>query len=127
MIESHVSKFEYALKEKLPGIELQNISKKLTLHSKLTADALINKSVNDSNDFYQTLPKTALPLRQMMAKSWNNLDDDNMNNVEQINSISIHLLTSVSTLIQFVTFKPLSYCFKETVGFDVNASFASRP
>ena len=28
---------------------------------------------------------------------------------------------------QFVTFKPLSYCFKETIGFDVNASFASRP
>ena len=28
---------------------------------------------------------------------------------------------------QFVIFKPLSYCFKETKGFDVNASFASRP
>ena len=27
---------------------------------------------------------------------------------------------------QFVIFKPLTYCFKET-GFDVKASFASRP
>ena len=29
--------------------------------------------------------------------------------------------------IQFVIFKPLSYCFKEIIGFDVKASFASRP
>ena len=29
--------------------------------------------------------------------------------------------------MQFVIFKPLSYCFKETIGFDVKASFASRP
>ena len=28
---------------------------------------------------------------------------------------------------QFVIFKPLSYCFSETIGFDVKASFASRP
>ena len=27
----------------------------------------------------------------------------------------------------FVIFKPLSYCFQETIGFDVKASFASRP
>ena len=26
-----------------------------------------------------------------------------------------------------VIFKPLSYCFEETIGFDVKASFASRP
>ena len=36
-------------------------------------------------------------------------------------------LTRLSSLIQFVPFKPLSYCFKETIGFDVKASFASRP
>ena len=30
-------------------------------------------------------------------------------------------------LRQVVIFKPLSYCFKETIGFDVKASFASRP
>ena len=30
-------------------------------------------------------------------------------------------------LYQFVIFKPLSYCFEETIGFDVKASFASRP
>ena len=29
--------------------------------------------------------------------------------------------------IQFVIFKPLSYCFEETIGFDVKASFVSRP
>ena len=28
---------------------------------------------------------------------------------------------------QFVIFKPLRYCFQETVGFDVKASFVSRP
>ena len=28
---------------------------------------------------------------------------------------------------QFVIFKPLSYFFEETIGFDVKASFASRP
>ena len=31
------------------------------------------------------------------------------------------------TSVQFVIFKPLSYCSKETIGFDVKASFASRP
>ena len=29
-------------------------------------------------------------------------------------------------ILQFVTFKPLSYCFEE-IGFDVKASFASCP
>ena len=28
---------------------------------------------------------------------------------------------------QFVIFKPISYCFEETIGFDVETSFASRP
>ena len=32
-----------------------------------------------------------------------------------------------SSILQFVIFKPLSYCFEKTMGFDVNASFASRP
>ena len=31
------------------------------------------------------------------------------------------------SLSQFVIFKTLSYCFKETTGFDVKAWFASRP
>ena len=31
------------------------------------------------------------------------------------------------TLNQFVICKPLSYCFKEIIEFDVKASFASRP
>ena len=30
-------------------------------------------------------------------------------------------------LYQFVIFNPLSYCFEETIGFDVKASFTSRP
>ena len=34
-----------------------------------------------------------------MAKTSNNLDDDAMNNIEQVNSIPIHLLTLVSMLI----------------------------
>ena len=29
--------------------------------------------------------------------------------------------------IQFVIFKPLSYCFEEIIGFDIKAAFASRP
>ena len=29
--------------------------------------------------------------------------------------------------IQFIIFKPLSYCLEEAIGFDVKASFASRP
>ena len=28
---------------------------------------------------------------------------------------------------QFLLFKPLSYCFEETIGFDEKASFPSRP
>ena len=35
---------------------------------------------------------------------------------------------SISQLhFQFVIFKPLSYCFEQTIGFDVKESFASRP
>ena len=87
------------LKEKLPEIELQNVGKKLTLYFKSTADSLISGSVNDSNNFYQTLLETALPLKYMMAKASNNLDDDTTNNIEQVTSIPIHLLTLVSMLI----------------------------
>ena len=60
---------------------------------------MINESVNDLNNFYQTLLETALPLQQMMAKTLNNLNDDTINTIEQVNSISIHLLTLVSMLI----------------------------
>ena len=74
LIESRVPRFGDVLKEKLPGIELQ-IGKKLTLYFESTADTLINESTNDSNSFYETLLKTALPLRRMMAKTSNNLDD----------------------------------------------------
>ena len=98
-IESHVHRFGDMLKEKLLGIELRNVGKKLMLYFKSTADALINESVNDSHDFYQTLLETALPLRQMMAKTSNNLDDDTMDNIDQVNSIPIHMLTLVSMLI----------------------------
>ena len=30
-------------------------------------------------------------------------------------------------IYHFVTFKPLSYCFEEIIGFDAKGSFASRP
>ena len=36
-------------------------------------------------------------------------------------------LEIIKLLAQFVIFKPLSYCFKQTIGFDVKASFASGP
>ena len=55
------------LKEKSPEIELQNVGKKLTLCFKSTADSLISGSVNESNNFYQTLLETALPLKYMMG------------------------------------------------------------
>ena len=32
-----------------------------------------------------------------------------------------------ASIIQFVIFKPLSYCFEQTIGFDVKASFVNRP
>ena len=87
------------MKEKLPGIKWRNVGKKLMLYFKSTADTLINESVNESNDFYQTLLETALPLRQMMAKTSSNLDDDTINNIELVNSVPIQLLTLVSMLI----------------------------
>ena len=39
----------------------------------------------------------------------------------------LRLPLSQKTITQFVIFKPLSYCFQETIGFDIKASFASRP
>ena len=30
-------------------------------------------------------------------------------------------------IVQFVIFKPLNYCFEETIEYDVKASFESRP
>ena len=41
--------------------------------------------------------------------------------------IFLGLLTEALLEPHFVIFKPLSYCFEETIGFDVKASFASRP
>ena len=41
--------------------------------------------------------------------------------------ISLSYAISIYNTIQFVNFKPLSYCFEETIGSDVMASFASRP
>ena len=34
---------------------------------------------------------------------------------------------SIGNIDQFVIFKLLSYCLEETIGFDVNVSFASGP
>ena len=52
------------------------------MYFKSTADALINESVNESNDIYQTLLDTPLQLRQIMTKTSNNVDDDTLNNIE---------------------------------------------
>ena len=41
--------------------------------------------------------------------------------------MSAYAYDSAYDTIQFVIFKPLSYCREKTIGFDVNASFASRP
>ena len=37
------------------------------------------------------------------------------------------IVNLLDTTSQFVIFKPLSYSFEETIGFDVKASFANRP
>ena len=37
------------------------------------------------------------------------------------------LYMSYMKVFEFVTFKPLSYCFEETIEFDAKASFTSRP
>ena len=48
--------------------------------------------------------------------------------LEAVIAGACHLLLSVcQRRYQFVIFKPLSYCFKETIEFDVKTSFASRP
>ena len=86
------------LKENIPGLELCNVGKKLTLFFNSTADILISDSVKDSNDFYQSMLDTALPLRQMMTETSNNFDET-FKNIDQIISIPIHLLTLVSMLI----------------------------
>ena len=45
--------------------------------------------------------------------------------MDQLQSLEAYLEPSPTS--QFVIFKPLTYYFKETIGFDVKASFASRP
>ena len=49
----------------------------------------------------------------------------------QMNSISAQIVPCTYkksvTPVQFVAFKPLRYCFEETIEFDVKTSFASRP
>ena len=83
-IESQI--WRYA-ERKITRKRVAKCRQKLTLCFKPTTYALINQSVNDSNDMYQTLLETALPLQQMMAKTSSNLDDDTMNNIDQVNSI----------------------------------------
>ena len=36
------------------------------------------------------------------------------------------IITITKLLSQFAIFKPLSYCFEETIRFDLKASFANR-
>ena len=46
---------------------------------------------------------------------------------EMFKDLGLCILKCSDQHIQFVMIKPLSYCFEETIGFDVKASFASRP
>ena len=62
-----------------------------------------------------------------MAKTSNNLDDDTMNNIEQLNSISIHLLTLVSILIdgpgvQIDNFQLIQINFRKNKNHDIQQS-----
>ena len=47
--------------------------------------------------------------------------------VNKNNCIFFYPGAGLNSPIQFVSFKSLSYCFKETIGFDIKARFASRP
>ena len=47
--------------------------------------------------------------------------------VGNTNKMLIEFHFNRNQTIQFVIFRPLSYCFKETKRFNVKASFASRP
>ena len=51
---------------------------------------------------------------------------NSMKSVTNTQSTVSNVVISSET-VQFVIFKPLSFCFKETIAFDVKASFASRP
>ena len=42
-------------------------------------------------------------------------------------AVAVAVVVVVVVVVQFVIFKSLSYCFEETIGFDVKVSFASRP
>ena len=37
------------------------------------------------------------------------------------------MILNMSFIRQFLLFKPLHYCFEETIGFNIKASFESRP
>ena len=75
-IESHVSQFADMLKENIQGLEVQDVTKKLTFtfFFNSTVDVLIADSVEDSNDFYQGMLDTAVPL-QIMMETTNNFDE----------------------------------------------------
>ena len=70
-------------------------------------------------------------LKKITKKTTKQNKEKNNNNTKQSVIRNFDKETLLSLLInlytQFVTFKPLSYCFKETIGIDVNASFASSP
>ena len=52
---------------------------------------------------------------------------NNNNNNNNNNNGYYFSLSKLFIHIEFVIFKPLSYCFKKTIGFDVKTSFPSRP
>ena len=95
--ESHVTRFSKVLKDKLPGLEIRNVGKKVTAFFTSTADALISELIPDCFDFYQSLLKVVLPLRKMMASTSNTSKNSFVENFQE-ESTPVHLLALVSMI-----------------------------
>ena len=69
------------------------------------------------NKAYKT--ETGLNRHKAKRKERDKPSDNNKHNIPST--------SNDNDTAQFVIFKPISYCFEEAKGFDVKASFASRP
>ena len=77
------------------------------------------------NRIIQEAKFTFSPLEKALEKQVKTIED---NWKEQLKaSQSLDLNNHQIQPYQLLSFKPLSYCFEETIGFDVMASFARRP
>ena len=88
-----------------------------------------------SNEVYSEIPfkvKTCIACRGMfIGQSSSNLgaffSKKSQWHLALRNSQWGHFIKFLKLTGQFLIFKPLSYCFEETIGFDVKTSFASCP